>query len=221
LSETHAVAAPDKRCGLGLVTGFAGVELAFFAHFPTFGGRAGIFRVELSERLPDQHRFAPVPHKVVLVEGFVVVKVVTAGVGTGIKSEPLMGGTLLREILMTMVAIVSWETQTHCSGPRGLMFRMTRYAESCVKLFDTCRIARICKLGLGMRILNLLELSSMAFDTANLKVRCSREVLLVTGSAGELDLVVTVSGLTWKENLLRATHACHPLSQGGTRGHRE
>lgn len=136
----------------------------------------------------------------VLVQRSIVVKVVATCVGTAVEREPLMGISLFCNVLVALVAIVGWQTETHRTGPLGLVLSVTANAESSIEVFDSFSVAWVGELRLGMRIFCDLQFFCMARKASDLQSLGAGEAFLMTCGALELDLVMPMGCFTWQED---------------------
>jgi hypothetical protein len=130
------------------------------------------------------------------VEGLVVVEVVTAGVCARVEGQPLVRLALRFDFLVTVVAIVAGQAEPHGPDASRLVLGMARNAVARIELLNSIGIARVSELLLWVGVLDLFELRAVALDARPLKVLGAGELLLVADSTFELDLIVTVAGLS-------------------------
>src|SRR5690606_8410283 len=95
------------------------------------------FRIDpLRERCTQDLRLSRVFDEEVLVDAAVVVIVVATARSAAVEGEPLMGGPLLSDLLVTAEAVVTRQTQAHLGGAPGSVLDVTRQTRASVELGD-------------------------------------------------------------------------------------
>ena len=163
------------------------------------GPSASGFVSSAHKRCPKHLGFVAVFKQKVLVEGLVIVKVVAAGCGAGVKVHFSVGRALLGNIEMTVKTVIIRHRDSHGGYHFRTMFHMATHAQPRVEEFKLREAARVAEYAFGVGIIGRLKLLGMAVKTGLLGNAFKWDVARL---AGKFDLMVSVSCFTGQKSAL-------------------